>query len=274
MKSSCRTLIQQFCFFISIVCLVLFHNRALGQASAEEITKKLSNPISSLISLPFQNNLTTGIGPLNGYQNTLNIQPVIPFQLSKDWNLITRVVMPIVTQTDVLPVPGTHTGLSDIVASAFFSPAKVSNGLIWGTGPAFLIPSATNSYLGTKKWGVGPTAAALFQASGWTFGILANQIWSYAGSANRDAVSQFYALPFVVHNWSSGAGVGVNADITRNWEHRYMSAVITPNISGLTHIGKQNFQLQAGPVIPVSAAPGEKPDFGFRTQITLVFPKK
>ena len=262
-------------FFLFAACsFLLVHLKANGQSSAEDISKKLSNPVSSLISLPLQDNLTTGLGPLNGYQNTLNIQPVIPLQFTKDWNLITRIVMPVVTQTNVSTVPGTQTGLSDIVASAFFSPAQVENGLIWGAGPAFLIPTATNNDLGTKKWGVGPTACVLYQDHGWTYGILANQVWSYAGSDSRETVSQFYALPFITYSWPSGAGAGVTSDVTRNWEHHYTNAVITPTISGLTRIGKQNLQLQAGPMIPISAAPGERPDFGVRAAITFVFPTK
>jgi hypothetical protein len=277
MKTTTQNLNQRFpqiSLPVIFICCMLLHVNVFGQTSAEEISKKLNNPVSSLISVPLQNNMEAGIGPLKGYQNRMNVQPVIPFNFTKDWNLITRTVLPVVTQTNITSIPDRQTGLSDMVASAFLSPAKSDNGLVWGAGPAFLVPTATNGILGTKQWGVGPTACVLFQESGWTYGVLVNQIWSYAGSAKRDEFNQFYALPFLNYHWPSGATLGVTADVTRDWEHHYTNAVITPTISGLTRIGKQNFQLQVGPMIPVSAVPGEKPDFGVRAAITFVFPRK
>ena len=242
---------------ISSILFALLHFASYAQTSAEEIAKQLNNPVPSLISLPFQNNLQTKIGPLKGYQNTMNVEPVIPFNLTKSWNLITRVVLPVIAQNNVTADPSRQTGLSEAVVSAFFFPTQVNGGLIWGAGSAFLLPTATNSILGTRKRGVGPTTCMLFQESGWTHGILVNQIWSYAGSSYSDKVSQFYALPILNYNWASGAGLGVTADVTRDWQHHYTTAVITPAIFGLTRIGKQNSQIQAGPMIPVSAASGQ-----------------
>ncbi|HEY4147595.1 MAG TPA: hypothetical protein VGM41_01635 [Chitinophagaceae bacterium] len=265
---------RQLAAIFTIAAFLLIHGTAFCQESTTDIAKKLSNPVASLISVPLEDNYLTGVGPLKGYQNTLDIEPVIPFTFTKNWNLITRVVLPVVTQTNVSALPGRQSGLSDAVVSAFLSPSKTSGGLIWGAGPAFLIPTATNNYLATKKWGVGPTAAVLYQQAGWTYGMLVNQIWSYAGSNNRDNVSQFYALPFITYNFPTGAGLSMTGDVTRDWKHHYTDAVVTPAVSGLTRIGKQVFQLQAGPMIPISAAPGEKPDFGVRTKITFVFPRK
>jgi hypothetical protein len=97
--------------------------------SAEELAEKLSNPIASLISVPFQNNTDVGIGAYNGSRNTLNFQPVIPISLSPSLNMITRVVLPIITQQDITAPGAKQIGLSDAVVSAFFSPAEAKNGL-------------------------------------------------------------------------------------------------------------------------------------------------
>jgi hypothetical protein len=241
--------------------------------SAADLAKKLSNPIASLISVPFQNNTDVGIGAYNGSRNTLNFQPVIPISLSPSLNVITRVVLPIITQQDITAPGVKQTGLSDAVVSAFFSPAEAKNGLTWGVGPAILVPTATEKLLGTEKLGVGPTAVILKQANGWTYGALVNQIWSVAGTDNRADVNQMFVQPFVSYNWKSGAGAGGNFEITQNWEGNATAVYFNPTISGITKLGTQMVQLAVGPRIPVSVPEGSRPDFGIRAVLNFVFPK-
>jgi hypothetical protein len=241
-------------------------------ASAEELAKKLSNPVASLISVPLQNNTDYGIGPHNGSKNTLNIQPVIPIQVSPKINLIARIILPVINQRDVSGDNRNEDGLSDVTATAFFAPSEMKS-LIWAVGPAFLIPTGTNGHLTTKKWGVGPSALVLKQAKGFTVGFLVNQIWSFAGSEERPDVNQMFLQPFLVHNWKSGAGLGINAEITENWEAGNGIAFINPTVSGVTKLGKQTVSLAVGPRIPVSGPAASEPDFGFRAVLTLVFPK-
>jgi hypothetical protein len=251
---------------------ILKAQEAKPEISAEELAKKLSNPVASLISVPFQNNMDVGIGQYNGSKNTLNFQPVIPISLSPKLNLISRVIIPVVSQHNITGESTTETGLSDAVVSAWFSPAQAKNGFIWGVGPVFLLPIATNDLLGTKKWGVGPTALVLKQFHGWTMGALVNQIWSIAGDANRSDVSQMFIQPFMSYNWKSGAGLGLNAEITQNWMASTTTAFINPTISAVTKLGTQIVSLAIGPRIQV--APGDpRSDFGVRAAVTFVFPK-
>jgi hypothetical protein len=238
---------------------------------AAELAKKLANPIASLISVPFQNNTFYGIGSLKGTQNVLNVQPVVPIKLNENLNLITRYIIPIVTQYNLTGEGQSQSGLSDATISAFLSPAKTHNGITWGVGPAFLVPIATNSVLGTGKFGIGPTAVVLKQANGFTYGALVNQIWSVAGASDRANVSQFFAQPFFTYNWKSGAGIGLVGAITQNWETKTNSTTITVPFSGITKFGKQIIQLAVGPQIPISGNPIA--DFGWRAQLTLIFPK-
>ena len=172
--------------------------------------------MASLISVPFQNNTDYGIGSDNGSKNVLNFQPVIPIALTPKLNLIARVILPIVAQRDITGPGTSQSGLSDITATAFFAPSQVKNGLIWGVGPAFLIPTGTNTYLGTGKFGIGPSGLILKQSGSLTFGVLANQIWSVAGSSGRTNVNQMFIQPFFTNNWKSGAGLGINAEMTQN----------------------------------------------------------
>jgi len=245
---------------------------AFAQDDAAELAKKLANPIASLISVPFQNNTDYGIGQWQGTRNTLNFQPVLPIKINDKINMITRVVLPIVTQYNITAPGEKQSGLGDAVMSAFFSPSN-SEKLTWGVGPAFLLPVGTNDFLTTKKFGMGPTAVALKQTNGWTIGGLVNQLWSVAGSEDRPDVSQMLVQPFVNYNWKSGAGIGANMEWTQNWKASTTTVWFNPTISAVTSLGKQKTQFVVGPRLNLAAPDGAKADWGWRAVVIFLFPK-
>ena len=252
---------------------ILRSQESKPEITTEELSKKINNPLASLISLPFQNYTDVGIGKFNGYRNTLYIQPVIPFRLSSKLNLITRIVLPLVTQHNI-DSEGTHQrGLNDAVTSAFFSPNESRNGLTWGVGPVFLLPVASNDLLGAKKFGIGPSALLLKQTGGWTIGILVNQIWSVAGDNDRDDISQMYSQPYVSYSWKSGAGLLVSSELTQNWEANTSSVYMNFIISGITKFGTQTVVLAFGPKIEIVAPEENSTDFGVVAILLFVFPK-
>jgi hypothetical protein len=269
----------------SFACVLLISFLCAGNLFAQEeqkpaaddaaaIAKKLANPIGALISVPFQNNTDVGIGDYNGSKNTLNFQPIVPFSLNAKYSLITRYIIPIIAQHDITGEGTQQTGLSDALVSGWLSNAVVKNGFVWGVGAAFLIPTATDDYLGTKKIGVGPTVIVLQQKNGWTYGALMNQIWSVAGDEDRADVNQMYLQPFLTYNWKTGAGLTVNSETTLNWEANTTSSFINIMAGGLIKFGKQLVQLQLGPRLQVAAPEGGKSDFGVRAAAIFVFPKK
>jgi hypothetical protein len=249
---------------------------ALHAAEAEpdqdsELAKQLQNPVASLISVPFQNNFEFNLGPNDdGFKYTLNFQPVIPVSLSKDWNLIVRTIVPIISQDDV--IPGTsQSGLSDTTQSFFFSPKKPVGGLILGFGPAMLYPTATDSLLGTERWGAGPTGLVLKQTGGWTYGLLFNHIWSYAGDDHRDYVSSTFLQPFVSYTTKTKTTFGANTESTYDWHNSQWTVPVNLFISQLVKIGKHPVSLSLGGKVYANG-PSGAPDWGIRFVVTPLFP--
>ena len=257
-------------FFIAIV---LFTDQILAQVkepkSAADLAKKLANPIANLISVPFQSNFDLGIGQYNGSKMVLYVQPVIPITLSPKLNLITRWILPIVSQYDILGEGTSQSGLGDAVITGFLSPSQSK--LTWGVGPAFILPTATNKFLGGKKLGIGPSIVALTQNNGWTIGGLANHIFSVAGDENRSDINATFLNPFITYNWKSGAGITLNSEYTHDWENDLDVFVIMPTLSAVTKFGSQTVSFAIAPRFHF--APENRPNFGVRAAVILVFPK-
>ncbi|MFZ4634827.1 MAG: hypothetical protein ACOYNO_11525 [Saprospiraceae bacterium] len=254
-------------FFLSTS---LTAQEAAAPGSAEELAKKLANPVASLISVPFQSNTDVGIGRFNGSRMVLNVQPVVPFSLSENWNLITRYIFPIVSQFDITGENTSQSGLGDAVVSGFFSPKN--SAVTWGVGPAFLLPTATEKALGSEKFGVGPSVVALKQSNGWTYGGLANHIVSVAGNDDRSDVNATFLNPFVTYNWKSGAGLSAVLEYTHDWENDVdVTMFAFPSFSGVTKFGKQTVSFGISP--RWHFAPETRPRYGVRAAVTAVFPK-
>jgi len=239
---------------------------------AAELAKKLANPVASLISVPFQYNYDSNYGADDkGSKSVLNIQPVIPFSLSDDWNLITRTIIPLVDQNKV-PSLSDATGIGDIQQSFFFSPKQPVGGWILGAGPVIQYPSASDSSLGGEKWGLGPTALALQQKKGWTYGLLTNHVSSVAGDDDRANGSATFVQPFLSYITKTKTTFGINTESTYNWKSEKWSVPINLTVSQLVKVNKLPVQLMAG-VRYWADSPASGPEgIGYRAGVTLLFP--
>ena len=284
--------------FAVIACCIGVLSAAAQEAApdqAAELAKKLANPVASLISVPLQSNFDFRIGPSDeGWRYTLNIQPVIPISIGSDWNLIVRTIIPYIHQEDVFKGPATvfeedidgipvdvtpgprppghvQDGLGDILQSFFFSPKEPVGGWILGAGPVFLYPSATDELLGSEKWGAGPTALVLQQKKGWTYGILANQIWSFGGEESRRSVNATFLQPFISYITKTKTTFTLNTESTYNWNDSQWTVPLNLTVSQLLKIGKLPVQITIGGRY-YAEGPSGAPEWGLRAVVTLLFP--
>jgi hypothetical protein len=227
---------------------------------------KLSNPVG-FISVPFQNNFEGGIKPNHGFKWTLNLQPILPFALNRDWNLINRISLPVIHQGNVFG--GTaQTGIGDAVLNVLFSPK--SGRFIWGAGPVFYFPIGSSEYLTLKKWGAGPTALAIVRSGRLTAGILYFHAWSFAGGSGRPGFSFSYAQPFLNRALSKGWGVGITSEIINETRSRTTNGTVIFTGSKLARAAGFWINCIAGPRLYFGNF--NKPAWGARAAVALLFP--
>ena len=245
-----------------------------GGASADELAKQLSNPIAALISVPLQLNYDEGYGTGgDGERYTLNIQPVVPISLNEDWNVISRTILPVIDQDGIVGAGG-QSGLGDTTQSFFFSPKEpTSGGWVWGAGPAFLLPTATEDELGTEQWAIGPTIVALKQtADGWTYGALLNYLVSVAGDDDRADVDSMFIQPFLAKAFPGGRTATINLESSYDFEGEHWNVPVNLVYSKVTKIGNQLVSFAGGARYYLDSPPGG-PDWGLRFVVTLLYPK-
>lgn len=250
---------------------VSFATGVFAQEAADDLSKQLANPISNMISVPIQSNFDFRAGANDeGFSYTANIQPVIPFSINEDWNLITRTIIPI-GYRDYFP-GGDVTGFGDITASLFFSPKQPGpDGLVWGVGPIFLLPTATDDFLGGEKFGVGPTGVALVQKDAWTVGGLANHIWSVAGADSRPDINNTLLQPFVSYSLGRGTSLSLNMEASYDWTGDQWTVPINFGVSQVFQAGEQPMSFQIGGKY-FAEAPDGAPKWGLRVTLTFLFP--
>ena len=237
-----------------------------------ELAKQTQNPLASLISVPLQNNIDFYVGPEEGTRNLLNIQPIFPFSVGANWNLITRTIFPVISLPESTAGGQRTNGLGDTLFTAFLSP-KVSK-VTWGVGPAFSLPTATDDLLASDKWSLGPSVVLLTMPGPWVLGSLFSNVWSFAGSGASD-VNSFTWQYFINYNFPGGSYFTSAPLITANWEADSGEKWTIPFGGGIGQV----FKLGTQPInLSVTAYYNvKKPEFAgswqLRVQWSFLFPK-
>jgi hypothetical protein len=242
------------------------------QDQAAELAKKAQNPVADLMIMPFQYNIDFGIGPADATQQTLKFMPVIPFSLGPKWNLITRTIIPWIYAESPVEGGDDKSGLGDIQQSFFFTPKEPVGGWILGAGPIIMYPSASDDALGSEKWGAGPSVIMLQQKNGWTYGMLANHIWSFAGDENRQDVNVTFLQPFLAFTTKTYTTFSVNTESVYDWGDSQWTVPINVSIGQMIKIGKLPISLELG-YRYYAEKPDNGPDWGLRFFVKFLFPQ-
>lgn len=258
-------------------CAAVFWAAAPAHAelSAEELAKIAQNPVGNLISVPFQNNSNLNYGPEQRTQNVLNIQPVIPIEVDKDWNVITRTILPVISQPALGFGEGRTNGIGDLQFSAFLSPANPGH-WIWGVGAIVQAPTHDHD-LGNGHWGLGPTFVVLHLERGdpWVYGMLVNNLWSAGAGGGSPSYSNGLVQPFVNYNFPGGTYLTSSPILTVDWKADGGNRWTVPLGGGIGHIfhfGRLPVNTQIGAYWN-AARPDNAASWQLRAQVQLMFPK-
>ena len=241
-----------------------------GEDRQAELARSAQNPVASLISVPIQNNTNFEYGPREKTQNVTNVQPVIPFSVSENWNVITRTIVPIVSQPGFVPGQDRENGLGNILFSSFLSP-KDTGKWIWGAGPAVQLPTSTDDQIAPDEWAAGPSVVLLTMPGNWVVGGLVSNIWDISAD---ESINFFTLQPFLNYNFEGGWYLTSSPIITANWEADDKWTVpVGGGFGRILRVGEQpvNTQLQA--FYNVVKPDDLGPEWTLRLQVQFLFPK-
>jgi len=274
-----------------IICFFLLVTSNQNVFATEDLAKQSQNPLGTIISAPFENNLNFGIGPSDATAYILNMKPVYPVNLG-DWNLINRFILPVIySEGQDVPIPpgtvidagyagiielaqGSAFGLGDITYQAFFGPAKPGK-WIWGTGPAFVLPTATEDRYASDKWSAGITAVALSMPGKWVIGALAQNVWSFAGGSDASNVNKLLFQYFINYNLENGWYLSSTPTLTANWEASSGDRWTVPfggGVGRLVKFGKLPVDFKLVAYWNVEK-PSNGPDWNLQFTVKFLFPK-
>ena len=240
-----------------------------GEPTAEELAKQDQNPITRFYVMRFEDNVQVGVGPHDEAVNFFRFQPLVPLKLGKDWTLLTRFIVPLVHQ----PWPETNDGLGDISVNMFVTPTRTGK-FSWGIGPGLLLPTATRESLGTERFSAGPAVAAIYSTGPWVLGVVAQNLWSFAGDNDRQDVHLMTLRPLLNYNLPLGWFLTTSPSIVANWKADPENCWLVPvggGIGRVFHIAGQRLSATVESYYHVES-PKFGPNWQMRLQLSFLYP--
>ena len=232
--------------FPAVLCLALVMLSSVGATAQDQaadqaaLAKKSQNPVANMISIPFEFWHNEG---QRGTGFTAIVKPVIPTSLGK-FNLINRFILPYASVNGTLrsslpnsdPLAVDTKGLGDFTYQGFLSPAE-PGALIWGGGAALVVPTASTDQLGTDRWSAGPSVLLLGMPGKWVLGLLAQNVWDFAGSGDEN-VNIMTLQPILSYALKNGWYLTSVPVITANWEAASSEVWTVPLGAGIGKVQK------------------------------------
>lgn len=256
--------------FLGAAAALFVPMSSMAQQADDDLVDKLNNPVAALISVPFQLNRDTGYGLTgDGERLTLNVQPVIPFSLNDNWNIISRTIVPFIEQKDIIPGK-TQSGMGDTVQSFFFAPkTPTSGGVSWGVGPVFLLPTGADG-LTADQFAAGPTGVFLKRTGSWSYGALANHLWTVGSKNNNPEINTTLFQPLAIYYGPDNWTFSINAEATYDWTSEAASVPVNVAANKLVSFGNQPVNLGVGARYWAETPEGGPDGWGVR--LTATFP--
>jgi hypothetical protein len=262
--------------FVMLGCITAVASSARADLTPEELAKLSQNPIGNIINVPFQENANLNDGTEKKTRNVVNIQPVIPIQISKDWNLLTRTILPLISQPE--PDGGRTNGVGDMQFELWLTSASPGT-WTWGFGPFVQAPTQSNGQLGNDHWGLGPTFVVVHvdKASPWVYGVTAYNVWSVGSGNGSPSYNNGLIQPFINYNLPGGTGTYLTSapQITVNWKADSSQRWTVPIGGGIGHIfhfGKLPVNMSVQGYYNV-VRPDDSANWLIQAQVKFMFPK-
>jgi len=244
-------------------------------ASETELAKRSQNPIEDMVNVPVEENLDYQLGPNNRAQSTLKIEPRIPAHVLPSWNIVTRTIIPLTYKPNTMATTGGSSGLGDVNPTFFLTQAHPGP-VIWGVGPDFELPTATQTSLGTGQWSVGPSLALVAKLKPWTLGFIASNIWSFAGESGRSSVDKGSLEYFIHYNLANGWSLKTSPTVTAEWNKSSGDVWTVPVGGGAAKVFKLGSKIAINASLAAyvyAAKPSDGPDWELRCEASFLFPR-
>lgn len=257
---------------LSLVCTGAFASEEQSKSS-KDMAQNAVNPLTTTITVPIQFEYNEKIGPEDdGTRSTVFVQPIVPFDLGDDWNLITRTIVPFIEQDDIFPGAGSQQGIGDISESLFFSPDDTIGGWTLGFGPYLQFDTATDDYLGFDEHGAGASFIALKVDGHLQYGFLTTQMYSIEGHVGG-AYSNTFIQPFFDYTTDGGLTWELTSESNYNWNDDQWSIPVTVTASQFFMVGDQPILLGGGFKYWVESGPMDPEGVSLNINLYLLFPK-